>query len=291
MVSAANKGSVFEFSLLGILKVIINMFRHFINFLIDLYRNRALILQLTVRDFKTRYLGSYLGLLWAFIQPTVTILIFWFVFEVGFKSAPVGDFPFILWLMTGIIPWFFISDCFASGTGSVVENSYLVKKIVFRVSMLPVVKLLSALFVHIFFILVIFLVFSIYEIYPGIHSLQVIYYGFSAIVLLLGLTWLTSALVIFLKDVGQIVAMCLQFGFWLTPIFWSLQMIPEKYQIYLKLNPVYYIVQGYRDSFIHNIWFWEHPVYTVYYWLFTGFVFIFGAVVFSCLRPHFADVL
>jgi len=266
-------------------------FKHFISFLKALYYNRKLLIQLTIRDFKSRYLGSYLGLLWAFIQPVVTILIFWFVFEVGFKSAPVGDFPFILWLITGIIPWFFIAETLVSGTGAVIENSYLVKKIVFRVSMLPVVKLLSALVVHLFFILVIFLIFSIYHIYPGIHSIQVLYYSFSVIVLLLGLTWLTSSLVIFLKDVGQIISMLMQFGFWLTPIFWSLQMIPEKYQIYLKLNPVYYIVQGYRDSFIHNVWFWQHPIYTAYYWSVTGFIFVLGAVVFSRLRPHFADVL
>ena len=267
------------------------MIRNFINFLLDLYHNRGLLIQLTVRDFKSRYLGSYLGLIWAFINPVVTILILWFVFEVGFKSAPVGDFPFILWLMTGIIPWFFIADTLMSGTNSVVENSYLVKKIVFRVSMLPVVKLLSALVVHLFFVLVIFVVFSIYHIYPDVHSIQVSYYGFSAIVLLLGITWLTSALMVFLKDVGQIVGMFMQFGFWLTPIFWSLQMVPPKYQIYLKLNPAYYITQGYRDSFVNNIWFWEHPIYTAYYWLFTCVVFILGALVFSRLRPHFADVL
>ena len=267
------------------------MVRAFFKFLIDLYRNRGLILQLTARDFRSRYLGSYLGLLWAFIQPVVTILIFWFVFEVGFKSAPVGDFPFILWLITGIIPWFFFSDSWSSGTSSVLENSYLVKKIVFRVSMLPVVKLLSALIVHVFFVLVIFLIFSIYHVYPGIYSLQVIYYGSSAIFLLLGLSWLTSALVVFLRDVGPLVAMLLQFGFWLTPIFWSLQLIPVNYQKYIKLNPLYYIIVGYRDSFVHKVWFWEHPVYTIYYWLITGFVFVLGALVFSRLRPHFADVL
>lgn len=267
------------------------MVRHFLIFLIDLYRTRGLVLQLTARDFNSRYLGSYLGLLWAFIQPVVTILIFWFVFEIGFKSTPVDDVPFILWLITGIIPWFFMSDSLASGTGSVVENSHLVKKIVFRVSMLPVVKLLSALVVHLFFVLVIFVVFSIYGVYPGLHSLQVVYYGLSAVVLLLGLSWLTSALMVFLKDVGHLVSMLLQFGFWLTPIFWSLEMIPERYRVYLKLNPAYYIIEGYRDSFVHNVWFWEHPVHTVYYWLVTGFLFVLGAVVFSRLRPHFADVL
>lgn len=267
------------------------MVKHFVKFLIDLYRNRGLVLQLTVRDFKSRYLGSYLGLLWAFINPVVTILIFWFVFEVGFKSAPVGDFPFILWLITGIIPWFFIADTAMSGTSSVVENSYLVKKIVFRVSMLPVVKMLSALVVHVFFVLMIFLFFSAYHIYPGLHSLQVVYYGFSAIVLLLGITWLTSAMMVFLKDIGQIVAMIIQFGFWLTPIFWSLQIVPQKYRIYLKLNPVYYIIEGYRDSFVHKIWFWEHPIYTAYFWLMAGILFVLGAMVFARLRPHFSDVL
>lgn len=267
------------------------MFKAFFNFLFDLYRNRVLIRQLTVRDFRTRYLGSYLGMLWAFIQPTVTILIFWFVFEVGFKSAPVGDFPFILWLITGIIPWFFIADTLSSATNSIVENSFLVKKVVFRVSMLPIVKLLSALVIHLFFVVVIFLFYMAYGIRPTLYSLQVLYYGFAMIVLLLGTSWMASALIIFLKDVGQIVAMFLQFGFWLTPIFWAIDMVPGKYRLFIKLNPIYYIIQGYRDSFIHKVWFWEHPLYSTYYWGITAIVFVSGAIVFNRLRPHFADVL
>lgn len=246
---------------------------------------------MTVRDFKTRYLGSYLGLLWAFIQPMVTILIFWFVFEVGFKSAPVSSFPFVLWLITGIIPWFFIADTLSSSSNSVLENSFLVKKMVFRVSLLPVVKLLSALTIHAFFVAVIFVFFTAYGIYPSIYTLQVPYYLLAMIVMLMGLSWLSSALIVFLKDVGQIVAMILQFGFWGTPIFWSLDILPEKYHILMKLNPTYYIIQGYRDSFINKVWFWEHPVYGLYYWGVAGFVFVFGALVFARLRPHFADVL
>lgn len=267
------------------------MFKAFFIFLFDLYRNRVLIRQLTLRDFRTRYLGSYLGMLWAFIQPTVTILIFWFVFEVGFKSAPVGDFPFILWLITGIIPWFFIADTLSSATNSIVENSFLVKKVVFRVSMLPIVKLLSALVIHLFFVVVIFLFYMSYGIRLTLYSLQVLYYAFAMIVLLLGISWMASALIIFLKDVGQIVAMFLQFGFWITPIFWAIDMVPEKYMLFIKLNPIYYIIQGYRDSFIHKVWFWEHPLYSIYYWGITVIIFVSGAIVFNRLRPHFADVL
>jgi ABC-type polysaccharide/polyol phosphate export permease len=267
------------------------MFRAFAGFVKDLYKNKFLILQLTSRDFKSRYLGSYLGLLWAFIQPTITILIFWFVFEVGFKSAPVDNFPFLLWLVIGLTPWFFIADSFSSATGSIVENAYLVKKVVFRVSMLPLVKILSALIIHVFFITVIFVLCLVYGIYPTLYSIQVVYYSFAMFVMLLGLSWLTSALVIFLKDVGQIVAMLLQFGFWLTPICWSINIIPEKYHFYLKLNPVYYVIQGYRDCFAGHVWFWERAQYALYYWVLTVVMFIVGAIVFTRLRPHFADVL
>ncbi len=97
---------------------------------------------------------------------------------------------------------------------------------------------------------------------------------------------------IFLKDIGQIVSN--------GPAIWFLgdadllvleDIVPEKYHFYLKLNPIYYIIQGYRDCFVNNVWFWDRPVYTLYYWVFAGVLFVTGAVVFNRLRPHFADVL
>ena len=90
------------------------------HFLLDLYHNKALLWDLTKKDLKQRYLGSYLGVLWAFIQPTITVFIFWFVFQVGFKSMPVYNFPFILWLVCGMFPWFFFTDAWGSATNSIV---------------------------------------------------------------------------------------------------------------------------------------------------------------------------
>jgi len=121
------------------------------NFIQDLIKSRNLIFGLAKRDFKIRYLGSYLGIIWAFVQPMVTICIFWFVFQMGFKSGPVNDYPYILWLLSGMIPWFFVSESITGASTAIVDNSFLVKKVVFRVSILPLVKILSALFVHLFF--------------------------------------------------------------------------------------------------------------------------------------------
>ena len=266
--------------------------QQFISFLAELISRRQIIVELTKRDFRQKYLGSYLGIIWAFVHPIISILILWFVFQVGFKSQPVDNFPYILWMITGLIPWFFFSDSLANSTNSIIENSYLVKKVVFSMGMLPLIKIFSSMLIHFFFIVIIFIMFLIYGYPPSLHNLQVIYYLFAAIVLLLGLSWLTSSLVIFLKDVGQIVAMVLQFMFWLTPLVWSANILPERFHPLLKLNPVYYVAEGYREAFVYKVWFWEkHHWWTLYFWAVTGIIFVVGAVVFRKLRPHFADVL
>jgi len=262
-----------------------------LDFLNAILQNRRMLWSLTKNDFKQRYLGNMLGVIWAFIQPTVTILIFWFVFQVGFKAQPVDDFPFILWLIAGMFPWFFFAEAFSNGTNSIVANNFLVKKVVFRVSLLPIVSLMTALAIHAFFICVMFAMFIYYDYSPEIYWLQIPYYLFSLSVLLLGLSWLTSSVVVFFKDMGQFVAMMIQFGFWLTPIFWSMKMVPEKYQWIVELNPLVYIIDGYRNSMIYHQWFWNDINMTLYFWLVTAGLFILGGLTFRKLRPHFADVL
>ncbi|MCD8554005.1 ABC transporter permease [Seleniivibrio sp.] len=269
------------------LKTVLSLFF----FIADVYRSRNLLVQFAKRDFRSKYLGSHLGLLWAFVQPAVTILIFWFVFEVGFKSKPVGNVPFLLWLLTGMVPWFFFAEGWGNATNSIIEYKYLVNKVVFRVSLLPLMKIMSSFVIHLFFLLVILLFMLIYHTGFSIYNIQIIYYIFALLVLMLGLSLLTSALVVFMKDVGQLINMFIQFGFWGTPIFWSIHIIPERYQIYLKLNPIYHITEGFREALLYRVWFWEHGWLTVYFWVVTVIILLAGATVFRKLRPHFADVI
>jgi lipopolysaccharide transport system permease protein/teichoic acid transport system permease protein len=110
-------------------------------------------------------------------------------------------------------------------------------------------------------------------------------------VLALGISWIVSSLNVFLRDVGQIVAVVLQVGFWATPIFWDIQIMPKGFQTAIKLNPMFYIVQGYRESFIYFTPFWKHPFYTLYFWFAVLTVLFIGAIIFRKLKPHFSDVL
>lgn len=265
--------------------------RMFILFLGELLSRRNVIRELTKRDFKAGYLGSYLGMVWAFILPIITTLIFWFVFQIGFNSQPVAGHPYILWLICGLAPWFFISDCVNNAANAVIQNAFVVKKVSFSIGILPIIKILSALIVHLIFVVVVFAIFAFYGYFPDLYVLQVFYYLFCAFVFLVGLSWITSSIMIFFRDLGPIISISLQMGFYLTPIFWNLQIMPAQYRNLINLNPIFYIIQGYRESFILKSWFWEHWWTTLYFWTIAITLLVSGAVIFRRLRPHFADVL
>ena len=258
---------------------------------IEVFQSRQLILDLAKNDFKTKFAGSYLGIVWAFIQPIVTVLVYWFVFQVGLRAGDMGQIPFVLYLIAGIVPWFYFQDALSSGTGALIEYSYLVKKVVFKISILPMVKLISALFVHGFFVLFAVILFSCYGHHPDLYELQIFYYTFSMFVFVLGICYATSAVVIFFRDLSQIITIVLQVGVWMVPIMWNLDILPARYHWVFKLNPMYYIVSGYRDAFYQKAWFWQHFDMTIYFWAVTIILFGLGTAVFKRLKVHFADVL
>lgn len=267
------------------------MVKSFLSFVKDIIRERKLIFELAKNDFKAKYAGSFLGVVWAFVQPLVTVLVMWFVFEKGFRSKPVDDVPFILWFVPAYIPWIFFSDMLASTTNCLYEYSYLVKKVKFRVSVLPIVKIMSATFVHLFFIAFIFAIYVIYGWPIGITSVQCIYYSAALIFFTVGLSWMLSALSVFFKDLTQLVNVVLQIGFWVTPIFWNDASLTPFVGKLLKLNPLYYIVRGYRDSFLYGVPFWQRVGTSTYFGILSIICFMVGALIFKRLRPHFADEL
>ncbi len=261
----------------------------------EIIKKRKLILELSKADFKKRFVGSYFGIVWMFLQPVVTVLIYFLVFQLGFKSTPpVPGVPYVLWLVPGIVPWFFYSEALNTMTGSLQEYHYLVKKVVFQVEVLPIIKLISAIFVHSFFVIILIIMALCFGKMPMVTWIQIIYYTFAAAMLALAFGYFTSAVQVFFKDMSQIVGICLQFGMWLTPIMYDetmfLDQAPQLVNL-LKLNPFYYIVAGYRDSILTGNWFFERPMNTLYFWGVTIVMGLIGLKTFKRLRPHFSDVL
>lgn len=261
---------------------------------IELFQSRHLIWKLSKNDFKKRYAGSYLGTLWAMVQPVVTIVMYYIVFEVIMGSGrPTAndDIPYVLFLTAGLVPWFYFSEALQNGTNAMLEYTYLVKKVVFKISIIPIIKIIAATFIHVFFALVLLLIAAIYGYTPSIYTIQLIYYSFCLFVFVLGICYTTCAVMVFFRDLAQIINILLQIGMWATPILWDIQTISPKAGMLVKINPLVYIVNGYRSTIYEKSWFFEDFYSTIYFWIITVVIFGMGALVFKRLKIHFADVL
>lgn len=264
---------------------------------VELYQNRRLIWKLAKSDFKKRYAGSYMGAFWAMVQPVITVAVYWVVFVIifpnrtGYASGGVEGVPYILFLTAGLVPWFYFSEALTSAMVSLLEYNYLVKKVVFKISILPIIKIIAATFIHAFFVLVLLIVAALNGYYPSLYTLQVFYYSFCMFVFVLALSYTTCSVVIFFRDLQSIVNIFLQVGMWATPVLWNINDFPMKLQMIVKINPLVYIVEGYRSAVYGKQWFWEDFYSTVYFWIITVVLFGIGALIFKKLKIHFADIM
>lgn len=265
----------------------------------ELYQNRRLIWKLAKNDFNTRYAGSYMGMVWAMVQPVVTVVLYYFVFEVVFQNkstllASGIKASYVLWLTAGLVPWFYFSEAIVQGTQALLEYNYLVKKVVFKISILPIIKIIGATFIHIFFVLIMILLYFAYGYKPDLYLIQIPYYSFCMFIFVLALSYASCAIVVFFRDLTQIINILLQVGMWATPILWDISMLKdewEPFRIIFKINPVYYVVNGYRSALFEKTWFWQDFYSTMYFWIVTAVFFGIGALIFKRLKVHFADVM
>jgi len=252
---------------------------------------RRVVFSLAVRIFQSRYIGTGGGILWSIVQPLATVFVFWIVFSIGFKAKGPNDVPFVLYYMTAFLPWHFVNEALNASTNTVIANRHLVKKMVFPTETLPIVEILVATVGHLILLaFTIFLLF-IHGAIPGLASFQIVYAYLCAAVLSLGLGWLLASTNVFHRDISQSLATLLNFWFWMTPVVWSMDMIPEKWRPLMMLNPMFHVVESYRNALLYNRPFWADTFQLLIFWVIVILLCAGGAYVFRRLKPEFADVL
>ncbi|MDH5763315.1 MAG: ABC transporter permease [Nitrospinota bacterium] len=249
------------------------------------------IKSMAITEIRSRYVDTIGGLIWALIHPLLVILVYWFVFSVGFKITPPGGVPFILVFLSGFIPWIIFNETLMGNTNVLQTHSHLVTKTVFPTEILPVIRLLVSMVTHFVMLFFLLIIMFVLDVSFSIYNFQFIYYLFALTVLILGLSWLCSSVNLFFRDTAQILQALLPLWFWLTPIVWFRDMIPDKYQWILDLNPLVYIVEGYKKSFIYHSPFWEDLPSAANFWAVGILAFVIGGLVFRKLKPEFAEVL
>lgn len=224
--------------------------------------NMSQVMRLAVADLKKTYNGSALGWAWAVIKPVFTIFVYWFAVSIGLRSGKtVGDFPFILWLMAGMISWFFMSEAITGGTMCIRKYSYLVTKMKYPIMTIPTFTNLATLIVHEVLIVAVIIIFWIFGYAPTIYLLQLPLYTllmfmfFNAWALFAGLVSCIS------KDFSNLVKSFNIGVFWLSGIVWNIDNIADNkiLSIFMQINPVSFIAYGYRNCFLYHKWIFDEP--------------------------------
>lgn len=254
---------------------------------------RQQIFKLARADLVKTYRGAALGWSWAIIKPAVTIFVYWFAFSIGFKSSSqMYGYPYFLWLIAGIIPWFYISDMITSGTDTIRKYSYLVTKMRFPVSTIPTFVSISKFTVHLILLLMMILIFMLMGYPPDIYFLQLPFYIILMFIFCTIWSLFSSLLAAISKDFGNLVKSLVTAVFWLSGIMWDPATIDIPWvKTFLMLNPVTYLVNGFRNCFINKIWFFEQPKRLLYFVIMTIALAIIAILVYRKLRKEIPDVL
>lgn len=260
------------------------------DFLKQIYLNKFIIWELTKRDFKSNYVSNVLGLAWAILEPLAMMFVLWFIFTYV-RTGRNTEVPFALFLLAGLIAYDLFNKALNSATRGISKYGFLLNKVNFRAAIIPLVKIASEIMLHLIILVIVATILALSGIPITLYWLQVFYYMLAAVFLLVGITWLTSSISLFFPDIKYIITIVMRVLFFFTPIFWEIKNIPENMVIFFRLNPLYYIVKGYRDSFLYQVPFWSNWTDTAYFWGLAAVFFVIGVLVFKRLRPYFAEMV
>ncbi len=256
-----------------------------------LFKNRKLAIQLGKNDFRNRFANTSLGSIWGFAQPFVFMMTYVIVFQYILKTGSSGEYPYIVWFLPGMSMWMSVNDAILTASNSIRNYSYLVKKVVFPIDIIPIISLTSSSFIGIFLIYMATMASIVCGYFPNI--LNIIYILFCAVIFVIAITRFTSALTTIVPDFSQLLNIIMQLCMWFTPIIWNLNMIEGSLVIIFKVFPFTYLVEGFRQAFISSstIITEHNGLYTIIFWIITIAMFAFGNSVFKKNKKDFSDVL
>lgn len=260
-----------------------------------------LILRLSAFEMKSAHANNYLGRVWEILNPLIQLAIYWLVFGIGVRGGqriPMENgvrVPFFIWMVTGMIVWFFVNPAISKSSKSIYSRIQLISKMSFPMSAIPSFVIMANFYTHLMLlgVVVIFLQFTEFKL--SVYYIQLPYFMLATLFFLLALALITSTLSTIIRDVQQIVQSVLRMMLYLTPLLWHTDQLVLKgvdVTFLLKLNPLYYLVEGYRASLLGTTWYAaEHAQYTFYFWIAIFSMLLLGSALHLKFRARFVDFL
>ncbi len=256
--------------------------------------NIGLIWKLNLYDFKSQYARHYLGILWIFLMPLLQIGVLWMVFGLGIRGIreDVDEVPFIVYLMTGIFGFRFITGCITGGAGAILSKAGLLTKMQFPSSVLISIKIMNEVITLLLVTVIVFVV-SIYNGYtPWFTYFGLIYFIIATVAFTYGVALILSAMIVIVRDIKNLLANVMRLFFFMTPIFWSLNSATPLMEVISAYNPFTFLLMTYRAAFIfEDMYIYGGASNHIYFWTLTAFIFYIGLHVHYKFRDRFVDYM
>lgn len=260
--------------------------------------NFYLIRRLSLYEIKSKNQNNYLGMTWELINPGIQLLIYWFVFGTIRNRAPIEvngvDIPFFPWLLAAFFLWIFCYQSIIQGSKSIYSRLKMLSKMNFPMSVIPNFVIFSNFYIHLALLLISIIIMQFIGFYINIYYIQFIYFIFAAFCLLFAISLITSTLSTIIRDFHMFLNATLRMLLYLSGVLWPITLLID-FPIIMKimmLNPLYYLIEGYRASFFGTEWYFiTHWQYSLYYWIVVIILFLIGSKLHVKFRRHFIDYL
>ena len=260
--------------------------------------NFYLIRRLSLYELKSKNKSNYLGMAWELINPAIQILIYWFVFGTLRSRAPVEvngiEIPFFIWLLTAFFLWIFMYQSLIDGSKSIYTRLRMLSKMSFPFSVIPNFVIFSKLYIHLFMLAVTIIILQFSGFYISIHYVQLIYFLFSAIALLFAVSLITSTISTIIRDFHMFLNATLRMLLYLSGVLWPITILSDFPTLmkFMQLNPLYYLLEGYRASLLGREWYIvTHWQLGLYFWGLVIVLLIIGSKLHVKFRRHLIDYL
>ena len=250
----------------------------------EMYNYREMLKNLVKRDLRTRYKESFLGFLWTFVNPLLQLIVYSLIFSTVLRMN-VDKYP--MFLFVALLPWLFFANTTQSGATLIISNGSLVKKVYFPREILPISITLSGLINLALSLIIAVLALVVFKIPLTISLLMLPLVMLIQFIFILGVTFIVSAINVYLRDVEHLWTIFLMAWFYLTPIVYPMEIIPTQYLKYFFLNPVTLMIIMYRD--IMYLGQMPDSIILVTSFILSCFVLWFGYLLFMKLSKGFAE--
>jgi teichoic acid transport system permease protein len=254
----------------------------------------GMIFRMSRYEDKATYQSHYLGLAWQILNPAIQVGIYYLVFGVGVNgSREISGVPFFVWMLTGIIAWFYMNTSVLGASNSIHRQVGMVAKMKFPVSVLPTINIVSNLSSYFPMIGILLVTLFVSGVTPSIYWIQYIYYFFCMIVFMFAFGLLNATITVLIRDYHIFLQSVLRLLFYVSGPIWDInnRNLPDKLVNVLKLNPFYYIIEGFRDTFLSRGWFWEKGTYGLIFWCMVLILLILGSHLHMKFRARFVDYI